>query len=148
MPTAARLLAALALAATAWIASDLYKAVLPEGTQVGKLSPVNAVFGLLTGWIVLGRLTDGSSYLRAVGHGIRGGVTVLFWALLFWSLWRMLLLSMQKRYSGPAEAIDAFFDLIARYAMLLTRDPAPAAALLAGGILSGLLAEWAARRYR
>ena len=148
MPTAARLFAALALALTAWVASDLYKPLLPEGTQVGWLSPVNTAFGLLTGWIVVGRLTDGKSYALAIGHGLRGGATVLFWALLFWALWRMLILSMQKRYSGPAEAIDAFFDLIARYAMLLTTDPTPALALFGGGVASALLAEWAARRYR
>lgn len=147
MPTAARLFAALSLAAVTWFSSILYIGLLPEGTQAGLLAPVNSVFGLLTGWLVVGRLVSGKSYVGAIGHGVRGAATVLFWSLVFWSLWRMLALSLKKRYSDPAEAIDAMFELIARYALLLLDDPQPGLALLFGGIGAAMLAEWAQRRF-
>lgn len=148
MPTAARLFAAVLMAAVAWMASTLYGEVLPEGRPVGFLAPINAVLGLFVGWTGIGRLTDGTSYALALGHGIRGAVVFLFWALLIWSSWDMLVLSVQRRYDGVGEAVEAIFDLIAEYALLLLQDPLPGATLFAGAICAALVAEWGARRYR
>jgi hypothetical protein len=147
MPTAARLFAALSLAGVAWFASVLYIGLLPEGTPAGWLPIVNAGLGLITGWRVVGRLVSGKSYVGAIGHGVRGAFTVYFFAVLFWSIWRMLELSLKKRYDDPSEAINAVFALISDYSLLLLEDPTPGLVLLFGGIGSALLAEWAKRRF-
>lgn len=148
MPTAARLFAALLMAGVGGMASVFYGDVLPEGMAIGLLAPLNAALGLIVGWSVIGRLTDGKSYALAFGHGLRGAVVFLFWALLLWSAWEMLELSVQRRYGGVQEALEAVFDLIAQHALLLLDDPRPGATLLGGAVGAALVAEWAARRYR
>lgn len=148
MPTAARLFAAVLLAAVAFLASTFYVALLPEGMAVGLFAPLNTVLGLIVGWTAIGRLTDGTSYLLALGHGVRGAAVWLFWTLLLWSIWEMLGRSVQRRYSGVGEALEGVFDLIAQHALLLLEDPLPGATLFVGAICAALVAEWGARRYR
>lgn len=148
MPTAARLFAALMLAATAWLASVAYASLLPEGTPAGLLAPLNAAIGALVGWRLVGRSVDGQGYGAALGHGAVGAAVVLFWALVLWSGWSMLGASMRRRYDGIAEALEAVFGYVAEHAALMLTDPLPAVLLFAGGLLSGLVAEWAKRRYR
>lgn len=146
MPTAARLFAGIAFAMVAYFASDVFKPLLPEGTRDGMLSPVNAGIGFLCGWIVMGPLA-GRGYYASAGYGVRTSATILFFALLGWSCYEMVRLSMDLRYDGPMDAITAMFGMIADFGVLLFTSVEGPTVLLFGGILGGAFAEWAAQRF-
>ena len=146
MPTAARLFAAMGFALMAFFASEIYKPLLPEGTQTGLLTPVNTVLGALCGWMVMGRLAGGG-YFAAAGSGLRTAAVTLFHALVLWSIYEMILRSMDLYYDGPMEAIKATMALIAEYFMLLVSDPQLPVVLLVGGVLAALFSEWASRQW-
>ena len=146
MPTAARLFAALGFAAMAVFASEVFKPLLPEGTQVGLLSLVNSAIGLLAGWLVMGRLA-GRGYRAAMGSGVRTAAVALFYVLIVWSLYEMLRRSLRKLYDGPMEALKAMTELMSDYVMLMISDPQVPVILVAGGILAAFLSEWASKRF-
>lgn len=146
MPTAAKLLAALGFALVAFFASELYKPLLPEGTQVGMMSPLNTLIGAFCGWFVMGRLA-GRGNVAAVGSGIRTVVVILFYVLVLWSGVEMLDRSVSLHYEGPVEALTAMMDLIAEYVLLMISTPDVPIVLLVGGVLAALLAEWGSERW-
>jgi hypothetical protein len=147
MPTAARLFAALAYAAVAFLASEQFKVLLPEGMDAGYLSEVNAVIGLLTGWFVMGRLA-GEGYGRAVAQGVRTAAVMGFYVILAHSLREMYRLSMHMRYDGPMDAVIGIFENAMDYGMMIITSPGVMGILLVGGVLAAWLTEWAARRWR
>lgn len=146
MPTAAKLFAALGFALVAFVASELFKPLLPEGTPVARLSPINGLVGAFCGWLVMGRLV-GDGYLAASGHAIRTVVVMVFYCLLIWSGYEMLGRSTSLRYDGPVEALAAMMGLIAEYSVLMLGDLQVPAVLLVGGLLAACLAEWASERF-
>jgi hypothetical protein len=146
MPTAARLFAALGFAAMAFFASEVFKPLLPEGTQVGLLSIINTGIGLLAGWLVMGRLA-GRGYRAAMGSGVRTAAVALFYVLIVWSLYEMLRRSLRKLYDGPVDALKAMAELMADYVQLMVSDPQVPIVLLGGGILAAFLSEWASKRF-
>jgi hypothetical protein len=146
MPTAARLVAALVLAATGFLASEVVKTVIEEQMDYGWLSAVNAGLGLLCGWIVVGSRA-GRGYSAAIGNGLTGGAALVFWALFVQAVYEMVQLSLRRWYDSPIEAIAAVFELMVEYGGYLL-DVQMIAVLLSGALLSGLLAEYATRRWR
>ena len=106
MPTAARLFAAVGFAIVAFFASEVYKPLLPEGTQVGMLSPLNSFVGFLSGWLVMGRLA-GRGYYAAAGSGVRTIGVALFYVLLIGACYEMLIRSTRLYYDGPTEALTS-----------------------------------------
>ncbi|MFN3972509.1 MAG: TrgA family protein [Gemmobacter sp.] len=146
MPTAGRLFAAIAFIITGFLAAEAFKSVMPEGTPFGPFSLIVAAIGGLTGWIVMGPLA-GRGYGASAGFGLRTSVTIVFWALLLFSIYQMIRLAMKMRYDGPMDAIIGVFALMFENGKLLL-DPAVLMVLAVGGVLGGLLAEWAARRWR
>lgn len=146
MPTAAKLFAAVAFAVVAFFASEVYKPLLPEGTQFGLLTPVNALVGMFSGWLIMGRLA-GRGYYSAAGSGVRTIGIMLFYVLLIWACYEMLKRSTRMYYDGPTEALTAVMDLIAKYFMLMVSDPQVPIVLICGGILAAFLSEWAAERW-
>jgi hypothetical protein len=146
MPTAARLVAALVFAAVSLLAASIYIPLLPEGTQARWFPAVSAAIGALTGWLVMGRLV-GRGSTAAMGFGVRTAVTTVFWVGLLFSVREMVLRSMNLRYDGPMEAVTGTFDIALEYGLLLL-DPQLLAVLGLGGLLGGLAAELAARRWR
>lgn len=146
MPTAAKLLAALAFACVAFFASEVFKPLLPEGTRTGNLSLINAGLGFIVGWLVMGKLA-GKGYYRSIGSGFRTSATLLFFVLLAWSIWIMLVNSTRMRYDNAMEAIVAVFGLIYEYGAIFVVDPQSLVVLFVGGIAGGLLAEWAAQNF-
>jgi len=145
MPTAAKLVAAVMFAAVGFLAAQAFVPSLPEGTQIGFLREICAVLGLIIGWLVMGRLV-GKGYVEAVGFGIRTSVTVLFWAVLGFSIYEMILRSTKMMYDGPMEALLGVFDLVIYYGKMMG-SPEFIATLLIGGVLGGIAAEWAGRRW-
>jgi hypothetical protein len=146
MPTAARLFALLGFAGVAFFATEIYKPLLPEGTQMGKFTPMNMVIGAIAGWGVMGRLA-GAGWVAAVGSGLRTSAVMLFYVLFLWSALEMLGRSIAKRYDGPVEALQAMLALGLEYVQLGLTDPQVPIALFVGGMLAGLLSEWAARQW-
>lgn len=145
MPTAAKLFAALAFAAVGFFAAEAFKPALPEGTQFGFFTEICAALGALCGWRISGALA-GKGYYASSGYGVRTSVTIVFWALLGFSIYEMVLRSMKLRYDGPFEAVVAVFDLAYGYLLLMGRSDF-LIILVAGGILGGMLTEWASRRW-
>jgi hypothetical protein len=149
MPTAARLVAAIVLAALGWFASELVKPLIEAQTgrtEFGGLSLINLVLGALCGWIVIGKRA-GRGYSAAIGNGLTGGAALVFWALFVQAVREMVDRSLARRYDGPVEAIGAIFELAVEYGAFLL-DTQMLVTLVAGAILAGLASEFAAGRWR
>jgi hypothetical protein len=145
MPTAAKLVAALAFAGIAFLAALVYVFGVPERTVWGQFVPVSAAIGGLCGWMIMGRLA-GQGYRAAMGYGLRTVATFVFWVLVAFATWEMLMRSIKMRYSGPMEAILGIFDFMLEFAQPLLNVPM-GTVLIAGGIIGGCLTEWASRRW-
>lgn len=146
MPTAARLFAAIAYAAVAFFASESFKPLLPDGFPTGRLSEINAVIGLLTGWMVMGRLA-GQGYGAAINNGIRTTAVMVFYILFAQSSYQMIKLSMRNTYDGPMDAVIGIFDQAWKYGSLMVGSVEVMAILIVGGILAAWFSEWAAQRW-
>lgn len=146
MPTAAKIVAAICFAIFGAVAAQISEPVFPEGTQFGYFVPITAILGLLTGWIVMGGLT-GRGYRDAAGSGVRTAITLLVWALLLFSCYQMIVLSTKGRYNGPMDAVVAAFGIMLANGKLLI-TPKIIGTFLVGGMLAGVVAEWAGKRWR
>jgi hypothetical protein len=146
MPTAARLFATVGFAAVAFLATDIYKPLLPEGTQMGMFTPINVGLGAIMGWTIMGRLA-GQGYAAAISSGLRTSAVLLFYALFCWSFLEMLERSMRLYYDGPVEALQEMVAMAYDYVLLGLTDPQVPIALFAGGIGAGLLSEWSSRQW-
>ena len=145
MPTAAKLIAALAFAALAWVASDMVVPLLDEGTPVGRLHVVNAGIGALMGWRVMGpRVGDG--VVRAFGVGVSTVAATLFWCLLAWGGQVMLKNSTRMLYDGPVDALLDMANQMVEYLLLVSTVPIMAT-LLVGALIGAAVTELAARRW-
>lgn len=145
MPTAAKIVGAICFAIFGYFAAVAVKPVMPEGTQFGWFLEISAFIGLLNGWFVMGRLTGGG--VRAgIGSGMRTSITVVVWALLFFSIYEMVKRSTKMRYDGPMEAVTAAFGLMLDYGRLLL-TPEIIATVLIGGAIGGAVTEWAGKRW-
>lgn len=146
MPTAAKLVAAFAFAAVAFFAAEMFKVAMPEGNAFGRFSYICAGLGVLCGWFVMGKLAGGG-YRAAMGYGVRTSVTITFWALLLFSGYEMIIRSTKLRYDGPMEALTAVVDLMLERGRWMA-TPEVLGTLFVGGILAGLLVEWAGKQWR
>ncbi|MDE3029042.1 MAG: TrgA family protein [Paracoccaceae bacterium] len=146
MPTAAKIFASIAFLVICYFAAEVYKATLPAGTVVTLMSPICAALGALCGWFVMGPLV-GDGYGVAIGSGIRTSVTAVFFALVIFAGDKMVILSMQHRYRGPIEALQAMLAIAGDYGLAMLRADV-LVILLVGGSLGGILAEWSSRKWR
>lgn len=145
MPTAAKLISALALAVVLYVATVNYIPGLPEGTQVGWIREIAALTGLLCGWFVVGRKPE-SRLSEAISSGIKGAVVGCFWVLLVAAGYQMIRRALMMMYDGVIDAVLGVFErLIELGALLFT--PGVAGVLMVGGGLVGVLARWSARRW-
>ena len=144
MPTASKGFAALGLAIIAWYGSEMFRPLMPDGTDFGWFNEVNVALGLLAGWFVIGsRLGRGLS--DGISAGLTGVAALVFWVLLFQSFNEMLRLALERRYQGPVEGLVAVFEIAVDYGSRLAHVPL-AILLIGGGIVLGCLCEWVARR--
>lgn len=145
MPTAAKLVAALAFAAVAWLVSDMVVDLLPEGSRVGRLHVVNAALGALMGWRVMGPRV-GEGFVRAFGVGVSTVAATLFWCLLAWGGHEMMQNATRMRYRGPVDALLDMSSLMVNYLLLVATIPI-VVAMLAGAFVGSVLSELASRRW-
>ena len=144
MPTAARITAALCLAALAWLISDMIKPLFEEDKNFGNFNLINLCLGFLVGWQVVGSRA-GRGMGAAINNGLTGGVVLLFWALFFHSGYQMFKRSMRGRYDGPFEAAAASLQLMSEYAILIA-TPLIILTLIVGAAISGIFAEMVSKR--
>lgn len=145
MPTAAKLFAAVAMAVVAFFAAEMIKPGRPEQTVWGNFTAICALFGVLVGWLDLGRLV-GKGYGPAITTGIRSAAVLVFWCMTVFSIREMLIRSTSNRYKGVAEALEGTFIIVSEYAQALLRFE-PLVVLGVGGILAAFFAEWASKRW-
>lgn len=139
MPTFARLAGGLLLAALAWYVSELIKPLFPEEQDVGWFSEVNAAFGMLVGWKMLGARASGS-ITNAIGGGLTAAVALLVTALFFQCVGEMIRLSYNKQYDSAPEAVVGVFELMVEYGLMLSTLEVWGT-LLIGGIAAGFVTE-------
>lgn len=143
--TAARVVAALFLALTGWVASRAVMAQMDELQNFGLFEYVNTALGAAVGWVVIGSRT-GRGMSNAVGVGITAAVVLTFWGLFVQSAREMVIMANRRLYDGPLEALIGMFGIgIDFFLQIMT--PSVIAALLFGGVLSAVFAESASRRW-
>lgn len=145
MPTASKLIAALLFGALAFFVSDLVKPLLPEGTQFGIFSPLNAAVGALMGWRISGTRA-GLSMRASLGYGLTTALITVFWCLFIWSGYLMVESSMRLRYSGPVAALQDMGMMMIEFARMMATGPI-IGSLVVGALFFGWLTEQVARRY-
>lgn len=146
MPTSARLVAALLLAALGWYGAELIKPYLNEGRQVGLFAPISAVWGVIVGWTFTGRRLQAGSG-TAAGIGLASSALLVFWAVLGFSGYEMVRRSMQQTYNGPVDAVQGMVE-IAIKDLAIAAQIDVIAVLVLGGLIAGTVTQWVARRYR
>ena len=144
-PTAGKLVGALGLAITGFMASHQFQIspVRAESQYEIMFGVINAGIGVLVGWIVIGRNLRGRLD-KIIGLGLWAIFWFYFWSLLVFSMDEMLARSWRMAYEMPDEAFD---DMI-RIAWRFMRDVFQVAVmgvLILGGIATAALANLAQR---
>lgn len=146
MPTAAKLVGAFCLAVVAWMASQAIKELFPENMNFGIFDYVNVVIGFLCGWIVLGPRTG-----RGMAAGISAGVTatlmLVLWGLAVQAGNEMVVQSFRRRFDTPFEALGGAVGYFLEYGAKMM-DGKVLITLFVGGVLAGMIAEFAGQRWR
>ncbi|WP_299774719.1 TrgA family protein [uncultured Tateyamaria sp.] len=146
MPDAAKLVAALGLGLLAFIVSGMIMPLFEEDTNFGWFTYVNIVVGAITGWMVIGSRA-GRGLTSAVNVGLTGPIVMVFWALFVQSCNEMVRIAMKNRYDGAFEALLAIFQIGSEWAILMS-TVSIWATLLIGGVITGILTEYAWRTWR
>jgi hypothetical protein len=145
MPSAARLAAASSMAVLAFVVSSQIIPLFPEGKDFGYFTLVNMTLGILVGWKVMGGRA-GRGVTAAINNGLTGVALLLFWGLFVQGAYEMFRLAMRHRYDGPFESLMAIFEIGFEYASMIL-VPHVVMTLVIGGILCGLIADFAWRRW-
>lgn len=146
MPTAAKLMSAIALALVALIASEQVKPLLPEGTAFGYFSYANAAIAAIVGWKLIGGRA-GRGVMSAINNGLTGMLSMVL-IVLFAHAFRIMFFNSRKlRYDSTAEAVQDIFQMMAENGVLLFHFNI-LFTLIGGALFSGLAAEATSRRWR
>ena len=146
MPDAARLIAAICIGIIAYVVSLQIMPLMPESTDFGSFAYINAILGIVTGWTVMGKRA-GRGVTAAINNGLGGSLMLVLWGLFIHSCYQMFDRALDNWYNGFFTAMAAIFQFMAEYALLLL-DPLLLFTLAAGGIMAGLLTEYAWRTWR
>ena len=145
MPTAARAISAILFAVLGYFIAEMVVPLLPEGMPTTWLNEPVAAIGLLMGWNVVGRRA-GDGYRASMGYGLTAVALIAFWSVVIFAGYDMLQNSIDRRYRGPMEAVQAFFGIsVAHFRLIAT--PEILGSLFFGGVFGGWIAEWASRRW-
>ncbi|WP_284165609.1 TrgA family protein [Frigidibacter sp. SD6-1] len=145
MPTASKLFAAFGMALVAFLSAEIFKPHMPAGTQFGAFSPLSAIIGIVCGWRILGPAT-GEGWWPSANAGLRASLGALALALVLFSTEEMLVQAVRKYYDTPTEAIMGLIGIAAEIVQRMVAADF-LLALLGGGMLAGVLSEWAGRRW-
>ncbi|WP_299875388.1 TrgA family protein [uncultured Sulfitobacter sp.] len=146
MPTAARLMAGVCLAALAYVLSSIVVPLMPESTDFGIFFPLNSVLGFGVGWFVMGRRA-GRGTTAAINNGLTGVFVLLLWGVMVQATNEMVRRAMINRYDNAFEAMVAIFQLGAEYAYMIAVVPMGIAAVV-GAVIAGLATEFADNNWK
>lgn len=146
MPTTARLVAAILMAALGWLAAELVKPYLPEAQPVGLFSPISAGIGVLVGWTFTGRRLQAGTG-TAAGIGLAGAALLVFWVTLIFAGYEMTRRSLRVIYDGSVEALQDMVE-IAVDDLKMAAQIDVVLGLVLGGLAVGAITQWVARRFR
>jgi len=146
MPTAAKLVAAIAFGLVAFYASQALLPMLPEGMRVTKYYTLNVCLAMLAGWFVMGRLA-GRGYGLAVANGLRTTAVLLFYGLLVHGIVEMLSRAVDMRYKDTFAALSGMVELMSTYAALVFTAPVVMGILIVGGVVAALVVEFVSHRW-
>jgi len=146
MPSAARLMGAVCMAVLAFVLSGMVMPLMPESTDFGYFVPLNILLGLVIGWTVMGSRVGGDTTAASINNGIAGAFVLLLWGIGLQACYEMFRLAMRNRYDDPFEALVAVFQIAAEYGLMIATVPI-AIAIVVGAVISGLLTEFAHRRW-
>lgn len=145
MPKLSRLVAALLLALTAFLATEVLRSNLPESTPGKYLFQVNIALAMAIGWVFIGKRL-GQSMRGSVGAGLTSAVILAFSSLLAFSIGRMWILSFRKTYRYPWDALQGMLKEFIDYSVFL-QDIGLIFVLVVGSMVTGWIAELIDRRY-
>ena len=146
MPTAAKLIAGLFLALTAFAAAYVFVGEQPEMSLGYRFMAINAVVGFFVGWYSLGK-NPGPSFLAGAANGLRTLVLLLIGAGLIFSILFVLGNLERQNFREPIDMplllIKTAFDYV-----VLALSKNVLIVLGIGGVISGVAAMFAQRHWR
>lgn len=145
MPTAAKIVAAVALAIVMYVATVTYIPNLPEGTQVHQIREIAAAIGFACGWWIIGP-RPGLTLTESLSTGLKGALVATFWTLMAAASYTMLKRSMRMMYDGVMDAVLGVFQQLVDFGAL-TFSPGVLGVVGIGGMMVGALARGASRRW-
>lgn len=147
MPTAAKMIGAVAFAIVGLLAAMAYIPLLPEGanSNIGWFREITAALGFVIGWRAVGSNT-GRGYWEALSLGLRGSLLLLVCSLVGFAVYFMIRRSTKMLYNDAGEAVLDVPVLIWQYARPMA-DANFLITLFAAGLIGGLLAEYAGKRW-
>ena len=143
MPTASRLVAALAFGAVGYVIYITMLEIYADETVPVYLLPLCCVAGLWAGWVICGK--HALVIKSGIGAGNSAIICQAFVILLIMSFVTMIERSLRRRYDGPLEAIMDTFTLMFENGLRFG-PPEMGIILLVGGFVSGAAAGIAGRR--
>ncbi|MCG7623332.1 TrgA family protein [Epibacterium sp. Ofav1-8] len=146
MPTAARLVAALALAALAFVVSGQIMPLMPENTDFGYFTHVNMALAAVVGWKIIGPRA-GRGFVPGVNNGLTGMAVLVLLALFLQGAVEMFRLAHRHVYDDPFEALAAIFTIGLEYFFIMA-VPTVLVTLVIGGALVGVIVDVSARRWK
>lgn len=146
MPTIPKLVAAICLSITAYLASKMVMALLPPSTDFGIFVQLNMGIGFMTGWFYTGQLAT-TRIADALSYGLTGAAILTFLALFAQSAYEMTRLALRHRYDGPLEAVAAVFQIGVDFGADVFSTQV-IITLAIGGLVSGVLTLWSSRHWQ
>lgn len=146
MPTAAKLVGALAFALVGYLAAEAYKSSYPSSLNWGHFALAVAILAVVIGWFNLGPKA-GQGYLHAAASGVQASVLLTFYTVLGFSIQAMIDRAVLRLYDGVWAAIIGALKYMTTFGAELLH-PEPLAVLILGGVFAGLASEYTAKRWR
>ena len=146
MPDAARLIAALSIALTAFIVSGQIMDLFDDGRAFGYFVYINCTVGAICGWKIMGSRA-GRGIVSAINMGLTGSGLMVFWNLFIQGAYEMFDLAMRNRFDDPFEALGSIFEIGLGHGYTMS-EPHILITLAVGGVVGGIATEFAWRQWR
>lgn len=144
MPTAARLVAAVAFAIVGYFIYTSMLLVYGDDTVPKFLMPLCIGAGIWAGWVLCG--AHASGIVSGIGTGYTAVIAQVFWIALIMSFVEMIQLALRRRYDGPVEAVVDVFSIMFTNGMRFG-TPQFFMVIAVGGVVGGVLAGIMGKKY-
>jgi len=143
--TSGKAVSGFCFAGVAYASAGFYQMQLPEVQRGEWISPIAALIGFAVGWQILGDQLN-CDLRTAARRGVMTAFWLFVWAVILFSSAEMVKRAMERRSPNPGEAIGRVFGIMIEFASNAL-DAKVIASLVLGGVVSGVLAELANRRW-